>query len=90
MLSLLRFVRDIFRRAFAFIRSLIRRFPRLFTVLAAWLVLLSPASHLSHKEKIKARGYLIWELTCVLFRRINAPNWSMTWFRTRLTWPVET
>jgi len=61
MLSLLRFVRDIFRRAFAFIRSLIRRFPRLFTVLAAWLVLLSPASHLSHKEKIKARGYLIWE-----------------------------
>ncbi len=61
MLSLLRFVRDIFRRLIAIIRSLIRRFPRLFTVLVAWLVLLSPSSQLTQKEKIQARGYLLWE-----------------------------
>ncbi len=61
MVSLLRFVRDMLRRLLRLIRSLIRRFPRLFTLLAAWLILLSPASHLTHWQKIKARGYLLWE-----------------------------
>ncbi len=61
MLSLFRFGRDIIGRLLTQLASLVRRFPRFFALLAAWLVLLSPPNHLNHKQKIQARGYLNWE-----------------------------